>query len=32
LMKLIAGTKAYACEKCNVRYTWFPFFNISLKT
>jgi hypothetical protein len=24
LMKLISGTKAYAGEKCNVRYTWFP--------
>ena len=23
-MKLISGTKAYAGEKCNLRYTWFP--------
>jgi hypothetical protein len=23
-MKLMSGTKAYAGEKCNVRYTWFP--------
>ncbi|WP_298882498.1 hypothetical protein [uncultured Polaribacter sp.] len=29
--KLIPGTKAYSCDKCNTEYTWFSFINRSLR-
>jgi len=29
--RLISGAKAYACDKCNTQYTWFPYLNFSLK-
>ena len=31
LVRLIPGTKAYACDKCNTQYTWFSFINLSLR-
>lgn len=31
LIKLIPGTRKYACDKCNVEYIWFSFMNLSLK-
>ncbi len=30
-VKLIPGTKTYACDKCNTEYTWFSFLNRSFK-
>ncbi|WP_158840227.1 hypothetical protein [Polaribacter sp. L3A8] len=30
-VKLIPGTKAYACDNCNTQYTWFSFINRSFK-
>ena len=30
LMRLIPGTRKYACDNCNTEYTWFGTFNISL--
>jgi hypothetical protein len=29
--RLIPGAKAYACDKCNTQYAWFPYINSSLK-
>lgn len=31
LVRLIPGTKTYACDNCNIEYTWISFLNISLK-
>ena len=28
-IKLIPGTKTYACDKCNAEYTWVSFINRS---
>lgn len=29
--KIVPGSKAYACDKCNTQYTWYPFINRSLR-
>ena len=31
LMKLIPGTKRYACDNCNAEYTWLPVLNFSVR-
>ena len=31
LVKYIPGTKSYACDNCNIHYTWFEFLKRSLK-
>lgn len=31
LVKIIPGTKSYACDKCNAHYTWFSFINRTFK-
>jgi transposase-like protein len=30
-VKLIPGTKGYACEKCNTRYAWFGLLNLCVR-
>ena len=31
IVKLIPGSKSYACDKCNAMYTWISFINQSLR-
>ena len=30
-VKIIPGSKSYACDMCNTNYTWVPFLNVSLR-
>ncbi|WP_189663005.1 hypothetical protein [Polaribacter sp. IC073] len=31
IVKLIPGTKGYACDKCKTKYTWVSIINLSLR-
>jgi len=30
IVKIIPGTRSYACDNCNAHYTWFPVLNFTL--
>ena len=29
IAKLIPRGRTYACDKCNIEYTWIPFINVT---
>ncbi|WP_166383575.1 hypothetical protein [Polaribacter sp. 11A2H] len=31
IVKMIPGTRGYACDKCNTEYAWFSFINCTFK-
>ncbi|MEP2171165.1 MAG: hypothetical protein ABJH82_01420 [Polaribacter sp.] len=31
IQKIIPGTKAYVCDRCNFQYTWIPWVDQSLR-